>query len=102
MSALPVATPCDDAETNGALLMTPLVTIRDLDKSFPGVKALKKARFELLSGEVHALMGENGAGKSTLMKVLAGIYQKDAGEILMNGEPVDIASPRAAQDLGIS
>src|SRR5918995_281291 len=82
--------------------MTPLVTIRDLDKSFPGVKALKKARFELLPGEVHALMGENGAGKSTLMKVLAGIYRKDAGEICVEGEPVDIASPRAAQDLGIS
>jgi ribose transport system ATP-binding protein len=82
--------------------MMPLVTIMDLDKSFPGVKALKKARFELLPGEVHALMGENGAGKSTLMKVLAGIYQKDSGEILMNVEPVDIASPRAAQDLGIS
>lgn len=82
--------------------MTPLVTIRDLDKSFPGVKALRKARFELLPGEVHALMGENGAGKSTLMKVLAGIYQKDAGEILIDGKAVDIASPRAAQDLGIS
>src|SRR5919107_1890520 len=102
MSALPAATPCDDAETNGALRMTPLVTIRDLDKSFPGVKALKKARFELLPGEVHALMGENGAGKSTLMKVLAGIYRKDAGEILIDGKLVDIPSPRAAQDLGIS
>jgi ribose transport system ATP-binding protein len=84
------------------MLMTPLVTIKDLDKSFPGVRALKKARFELFPGEVHALMGENGAGKSTLMKILAGIYQKDAGEILIEGEPVDIASPRAAQDLGIS
>jgi ribose transport system ATP-binding protein len=82
--------------------MKPLVAITDLDKSFPGVKALKKARFELLPGEVHALMGENGAGKSTLMKVLAGIYHKDAGEILIDGNPVDIPSPRAAQDLGIS
>jgi len=82
--------------------MTPLVTIRNLDKAFPGVQALKQARFELLPGEVHALMGENGAGKSTLMKVLAGIYTKDAGEIQIDGVPVDIPSPRAAQDLGIS
>ncbi len=82
--------------------MTPLVAISELDKSFPGVQALKKARFELLSGEVHALMGENGAGKSTLMKVLAGIYRKDAGEIRIDGVPVEIPSPRAAQDLGIS
>jgi ribose transport system ATP-binding protein len=86
----------------GASLMTPLVTIRDLDKSFPGVNALKKARFDLVPGEVHALMGENGAGKSTLMKILAGIYRKDAGEICIDGVPVDIPSPRAAQDLGIS
>ncbi|WP_445503893.1 sugar ABC transporter ATP-binding protein [Microvirga sp. G4-2] len=82
--------------------MTPLVTIRNLDKAFPGVQALKQARFELLPGEVHALMGENGAGKSTLMKILAGIYQKDSGEIRIEGASVDIPSPRAAQDLGIS
>lgn len=81
--------------------MTPLVTIRDLDKSFPGVQALKKARFELMPGEVHALMGENGAGKSTLMKILAGIYTKDSGEIRIEGVPVEVTSPRAAQDLGI-
>jgi ribose transport system ATP-binding protein len=82
--------------------MTPLVTIKNLDKSFPGVQALKQARFDLLPGEVHALMGENGAGKSTLMKILAGIYTKDSGEIRVEGVPVDIPSPRAAQDLGIS
>ncbi|PVE25143.1 D-xylose ABC transporter ATP-binding protein [Microvirga sp. KLBC 81] len=82
--------------------MTALVTIRNLDKAFPGVQALKQARFELLPGEVHALMGENGAGKSTLMKILAGIYQKDAGEIHIEGVSIDIPSPRAAQDLGIS
>lgn len=79
----------------------PIVTIRDLTKSFAGVRALDRAQFDLLPGEVHALMGENGAGKSTLMKVLAGVYRKDAGEVTFDGRPVDIESPRAAQALGI-
>jgi len=78
-----------------------LVSIQNLGKSFPGVRALDNCRFELMAGEVHALMGENGAGKSTLMKVLAGVYQKDTGEIRIDGQAVDIASPRAAQKLGI-
>ena len=75
----------------------PVVSIRDLSKAFAGVRALDKVQFELLPGEVHALMGENGAGKSTLMKVLAGVYRKDSGEVLLDGRPVDIESPRAAQ-----
>jgi ribose transport system ATP-binding protein len=79
-----------------------LVRMEGIDKSFPGVHALDKCRFELRSGEVHALCGENGAGKSTLMKVLAGIYPKDAGRILFKGVEVDIATPRAARDMGIS
>ena len=58
----------------------PIVSIRKLSKSFSGVRALDNCQFDLLRGEVHALVGENGAGKSTLMKVLAGVYQKDAGE----------------------
>ena len=79
-----------------------LVLMEGIDKSFPGVHALSECRFELRSGEIHALVGENGAGKSTLMKVLAGVYSKDAGRILYKGSEVDIPSPRAAQDLGIS
>ncbi len=78
-----------------------LIAMRNVTKSFGGIKAVDDAQFELLPGEVHALMGENGAGKSTLMKVLAGIYARDSGEILMDGKPIDIKSPREAQDLGI-
>src|SRR5215211_4610879 len=79
-----------------------LVSMEGIDKSFPGVHALDQARFELRAGEVHALVGENGAGKSTLMKILAGIYHKDAGQILYKGSEVVIPNPRAAQHLGIS
>jgi ribose transport system ATP-binding protein len=71
-----------------------------IDKFFPGVHALDNCKFELHAGEVHALCGENGAGKSTLMKVLAGIYPKDKGRILLRGVEVDIPTPRAARDLG--
>jgi ribose transport system ATP-binding protein len=73
-----------------------------IEKTFPGVHALSDCRFELRSGEVHALVGENGAGKSTLMKVLAGVYAKDAGRILYKGKEVEIHNPRAAQNLGVS
>ncbi len=79
-----------------------LVSMEGIDKSFPGVHALDGARFELCAGEVHALIGENGAGKSTLMKILAGIYSKDAGRIVYKGNEVIIPNPRAAQQLGIS
>src|ERR1700738_3102933 len=78
-----------------------LISVQQLCKSFPGVRALHDVRFELDAGEVHALMGENGAGKSTLMKILAGVYTKDSGEIRYNGECVDFYSPREAQAAGI-
>lgn len=79
-----------------------LISMEGIDKSFPGVKALDQCHFDLRAGEVHALVGENGAGKSTMMKVLSGIYAKDAGRILYKGKEVEIPTPRAAQDLGIS
>ncbi len=79
-----------------------LVLMEAIDKSFPGVHALDNCRFELRAGEVHALCGENGAGKSTMMKVLAGVYPKDAGRIVVKGKEVEIPNPRAAQHLGIS
>src|SRR5216684_6628709 len=79
-----------------------LVRMEGIQKSFPGVHALDDTHFELRAGEVHALCGENGAGKSTMMKVLAGIYPKDAGRILFKGVEVEIPTPRAARDLGIS
>ncbi len=81
--------------------MTSLISLRGVSKSFPGVKALDDVRFDLQSGEVHALMGENGAGKSTLMKILAGVYQKDSGEVLLDGKAVEMQSPAHAQSLAI-
>lgn len=79
-----------------------LVLMDGIEKRFPGVQALSDGHVELRAGEVHALLGENGAGKSTLMKILSGIYPKDAGRIVYKGQEVEIPSPRAAQDLGIS
>lgn len=79
-----------------------LVEMRHVEKSFPGVKALSDCHFELRRGEVHALVGENGAGKSTLMKILCGVYAKDAGQIFIKGLEADIRSPRMAQHMGIA
>lgn len=76
--------------------------MKGIHKSFPGVHALNGVNLEVRKGEVHALMGENGAGKSTLMKVLTGIYQKDEGEIVYEGRPVEFQTPREAQDAGIA
>ena len=78
-----------------------MLTMKGIDKTFPGVHALDHVDFEVRRGEVHALMGENGAGKSTLMKVLTGICAKDSGEIFFEGRPVEFKSPREAQEAGI-
>lgn len=78
-----------------------ILTMQDIDKSFPGVHALDHVNLEVRRGEVHALMGENGAGKSTLMKVLTGIYTKDSGTITYEGREVSFKNAREAQNAGI-
>ena len=81
-----------------------VLEMRNIHKSFPGVRALQAVDFTLCEGEIHALMGENGAGKSTLIKVLTGVYSKDEGDIFLKGhdKAVAINSPQDAQNLGIS
>ena len=78
-----------------------ILTMKGIDKSFPGVHALDHVDLEVRKGEVHALMGENGAGKSTLMKVLTGIYKKDSGTITYEGKEVEFHNTREAQDAGV-
>jgi ribose transport system ATP-binding protein len=79
-----------------------LLEVSNISKGFPGVQALDDVQFELRAGEVHALVGENGAGKSTLMKILSGIYKRDAGLIKINGAEVNVTDPHHAQLTGIS
>ena len=81
-----------------------ILEMKHINKSFPGVRALQDVDFTLCGGEIHALMGENGAGKSTLIKVLTGVYEKDDGQIFVEGndKEVSIRSPQDAQRLGIS
>ena len=78
-----------------------ILTMKGIDKSFPGVHALDHVDLEVRRGEVHALMGENGAGKSTLMKVLTGIYTKDSGTITYEGREIEFHNPKEAQEAGI-
>lgn len=79
-----------------------LLDIKGLDKTFPGVRALKGVNLTVNKGEIHALMGENGAGKSTLIKVLTGIYQKNGGTICFDGEEINARTPIEANEKGIS
>ena len=89
-----MTTPIDQSE--------PLLAVRRLGKQFPGVRALHNVALTLRRGEVLAVIGENGAGKSTLMKILAGVQEPDSGEIMLDGQPVQIDSVRAASALGIA
>ncbi|MFV0412858.1 MAG: sugar ABC transporter ATP-binding protein [Oscillospiraceae bacterium] len=80
----------------------PVLQLKNISKSFPGVKALDSVSLEAYKGEIIGLVGENGAGKSTLMKILSGAYKKDDGEIILDGEPVEIDSPIRGRQCGIS
>lgn len=89
-------------QVGGDLMNEVIVSMKDICKNFPGVKALDHVKFELRSGEVMALIGENGAGKSTLMKILSGVYTKDSGTVEINGEVYEDLNPKRAQSLGIA
>lgn len=80
----------------------PVLSLSGIDKSFPGVRALQGVDFTLRPGEIHALLGENGAGKSTLIKVMTGVYSRDAGRISLEDEEINPGSTRDAQAMGIS
>jgi rhamnose transport system ATP-binding protein len=82
--------------------VAPLLTLRGISKSFPGVRALDNVSIEIYPGQVTSLIGENGAGKSTLVKILTGIYQPDSGEIAIDGVPVELGSPHRAAQQGIT
>lgn len=79
-----------------------ILRVKNISKTFPGVKALDNVSFDIKKGELHALVGENGAGKSTLIKTLSGVYTTDTGSIELNGKPVQVNTPLEAQQLGIS
>ncbi|MFR8545140.1 MAG: ATP-binding cassette domain-containing protein [[Clostridium] scindens] len=76
--------------------------MKNITKRFGGVKALTDVSLKVEPGEIHALIGENGAGKSTLMKILSGAYQRDSGQIFIDGREVKITNPKESKDLGVA
>lgn len=79
-----------------------LISVREVSKAFPGVRALRQVSFDLLAGEVHALLGENGAGKSTLIKILSGVYEPDEGEVWIQNRLVHAFRPQVARAMGVA
>lgn len=90
-----------DASGENELRTQNVLEMQGICKSFPGVRALHNVDFTLKRGEVHGLMGENGAGKSTLIKVMTGVYEKDAGQIIVEGKTIHFRSPEDAQNFGV-
>ena len=86
----------------GTTALSPVMEVCDISKRFPGVIALNNVSLKFFPGEVHAVVGENGAGKSTLMKIMAGAYIPDSGEMLLQGEKVTFVHPKVAQEKGVS
>ncbi len=80
----------------------PRLEVREISKSFPGVRALTEVSFDVRAGEVHALLGENGAGKSTLIKIMSGVYQPDRGAILVDGQETRFSGPEGARQAGVA
>src|SRR3984885_2838870 len=97
-SGRPAVDPAGPAPSNHAVVLN----AEGVSKSFAGVTALRDVDFDLMSGEVHALMGENGAGKSTLMKILAGVHSDYEGTVLLSGQPVRFEGVREAERAGIA
>ena len=89
-------------EADGSASGAPLLQVRDIEKAFPGVRALSGVSFDVAAGEVHALLGENGAGKSTLIKIVSGVYQPDSGAILVDGSETRFATPDDARRAGVA
>ncbi|NHC42988.1 sugar ABC transporter ATP-binding protein [Bacillus sp. MM2020_1] len=82
--------------------LTPVIEMKGISKAFSGNRVLDQVDFQLLRGEIHALMGENGAGKSTLIKILTGIYERDAGKVFIKGKEVHFKNPKEAEQMGIA
>jgi rhamnose transport system ATP-binding protein len=89
-------------ETHSERPAPSLLSVRAIEKSFPGVRALSGVSFDVAKGEVHALLGENGAGKSTLIKVVSGVFPPDRGEVIVDGKPVNLDRPDDARRAGVA
>src|SRR5215471_19607922 len=90
-----------DNATGAVATAAPLLVLKKLDKRFGGTHALKAVDLAFETGEIHALVGENGAGKSTLIKLLTGVYPRSSGEVYWRDQPVHLASPHEAIEMGI-